>query len=102
MIFPEIQQYDKLDKPKGMNITITTTARTDEQGRALLQVTSGCRSGTSAMAKTVDMPPQDSQVEGPPPQPLQAVRSGPGFHSEVRAVPHVLPAVWPCAGTFPA
>jgi large subunit ribosomal protein L5 len=37
MIFPEIQQNDKLDKPKGMNITITTTARTDEQGRALLK-----------------------------------------------------------------
>ncbi|HEY0715531.1 MAG TPA: 50S ribosomal protein L5 [Polyangia bacterium] len=37
MIFPEIQQNDKLEKPKGMNITITTTARTDEQGRALLK-----------------------------------------------------------------
>jgi large subunit ribosomal protein L5 len=37
MIFPEIQQSDKLEKPKGMNITITTTARTDEQGRALLK-----------------------------------------------------------------
>jgi large subunit ribosomal protein L5 len=37
MIFPEIQQYDKLEKPKGMNITITTSARTDEQGRALLR-----------------------------------------------------------------
>jgi large subunit ribosomal protein L5 len=37
IIFPEILQYDKLDKPKGMNITITTTARTDEQGRALLR-----------------------------------------------------------------
>jgi len=35
-IFPEIGT-DKLDKPKGMNITITTTARTDEQGRALLR-----------------------------------------------------------------
>jgi large subunit ribosomal protein L5 len=37
MIFPEIQQYDKLERPKGMNITITTNARTDEQGRALLR-----------------------------------------------------------------
>lgn len=35
-IFPEIGT-DKLKKPKGMNITITTTARTDEQGRALLR-----------------------------------------------------------------
>lgn len=37
MIFPELQSGDKLEKPKGMNITITTTARTDEQGRALLR-----------------------------------------------------------------
>jgi large subunit ribosomal protein L5 len=37
MIFPELQQGDKLEKPKGMNITITTTARTDEQARALLK-----------------------------------------------------------------
>lgn len=36
IIFPEIN-YEKLDKPKGMNITINTTARTDEQGRALLR-----------------------------------------------------------------
>jgi len=35
-IFPETGA-DKLEKPKGMNITITTSARTDEQGRALLR-----------------------------------------------------------------
>jgi large subunit ribosomal protein L5 len=35
-IFPEIST-ENLEKPKGMNITITTTARTDEQGRALLR-----------------------------------------------------------------
>jgi large subunit ribosomal protein L5 len=36
IIFPEAS-FEKVDKPKGMNITITTTARTDEQGRALLK-----------------------------------------------------------------
>jgi large subunit ribosomal protein L5 len=36
MIFPEAS-FEKMDKAKGMNITITTTARTDEQGRALLR-----------------------------------------------------------------
>jgi large subunit ribosomal protein L5 len=36
LIFPEAS-FEKMDKPKGMNITITTTARTDEQGRALLR-----------------------------------------------------------------
>ena len=36
IIFPEIN-YDRMDKPKGMNITFTTNARNDEQGRALLR-----------------------------------------------------------------
>lgn len=36
IIFPEIS-FDRLERPKGMNITINTTARTDEQGRALLR-----------------------------------------------------------------
>lgn len=35
-VFPETS-VEKLEKPKGMNITITTTARTDEQGRVLLR-----------------------------------------------------------------
>ncbi len=34
-IFPEID-YDSIDQLRGMNITITTTAATDEEGRALL------------------------------------------------------------------
>jgi large subunit ribosomal protein L5 len=37
LIFPEIN-YDKVDKIKGMNITVVTTARTDEEGRALLKL----------------------------------------------------------------
>jgi large subunit ribosomal protein L5 len=35
LIFPEIE-YDKIEKIQGMNITICTTARTDEEGRCLL------------------------------------------------------------------
>ena len=35
LIFPEID-YDKIEKILGMNITICTTARTDEEGRCLL------------------------------------------------------------------
>lgn len=35
IIFPEID-YDKIDKLRGMDITITTTARNDEEARALL------------------------------------------------------------------
>lgn len=36
IIFPEIE-YDKVDAVRGLNITITTTAKTDEEGRALLE-----------------------------------------------------------------
>jgi large subunit ribosomal protein L5 len=37
IIFPEID-YDKIDKIKGMNISIITTARTDEEGKHLLKL----------------------------------------------------------------
>jgi len=36
IIFPEIQ-YDQIDQVRGMDITITTTARDNQQGRALLE-----------------------------------------------------------------
>jgi large subunit ribosomal protein L5 len=36
LVFPEID-YTRVDKIKGMNITITTTARNDEEGRELLK-----------------------------------------------------------------
>jgi large subunit ribosomal protein L5 len=35
LVFPEIE-YDKIDRVRGMNISITTTARTDEEARQLL------------------------------------------------------------------
>jgi large subunit ribosomal protein L5 len=37
IIFPEID-YDKIDKIKGMNIVINTTAKTDEEARSLLEL----------------------------------------------------------------
>jgi ribosomal protein L5 len=37
LIFPEIE-YDKIDKLRGLEITIVTSARTDEEARALLQL----------------------------------------------------------------
>ena len=36
IIFPEIE-YDKVDKIRGMNITVVTNATTDEEGRSLLR-----------------------------------------------------------------
>jgi large subunit ribosomal protein L5 len=37
LIFPEIE-YDKIDKVRGMEISIVTTAKTDEEGRRLLKL----------------------------------------------------------------
>ncbi len=37
LIFPEIQ-YDKIDKVRGLEVTIVTTAKTDEEGRTLLKL----------------------------------------------------------------
>lgn len=37
LIFPEID-YDKVDEPRGMNVTIVTTAANDEEGRELLRL----------------------------------------------------------------
>ncbi len=37
LIFPEIH-YDKIDKVKGMNIVVVTTAKTDEEGKELLRL----------------------------------------------------------------
>ena len=37
LIFPEIE-YDKVDKARGMDITIVTTATTDEEGRDMLKM----------------------------------------------------------------
>ena len=37
VVFPEIEQ-DKIDRPRGMDITIVTTAKNDEEGRALLKM----------------------------------------------------------------
>jgi large subunit ribosomal protein L5 len=37
LIFPEIE-YDKIDKVRGLEVTIVTTAKTDDEGRALLRL----------------------------------------------------------------
>jgi large subunit ribosomal protein L5 len=37
IIFPEID-YDKIDKIKGLNVTVVTTAQTDEEGKELLRL----------------------------------------------------------------
>jgi len=47
LVFPEID-YTRVDKIKGMNITLTTSARNDEEGRELLKASlSAAHSGGS-------------------------------------------------------
>jgi large subunit ribosomal protein L5 len=36
-VFPEIE-YDKVDKLRGLEVSIVTTAKTDEEGRSLLEL----------------------------------------------------------------
>ena len=78
LIFPEVD-YDKVDAPRGMDITIVTTARTDAEGKALLdafgfpfrkqgRVTDG-QEGAHQQAAA------QAEVQGPRLHPLQALRS---------------------------
>ena len=56
LIFPEID-YDKVDKIKGLNITIVTTAKTDAEGKALLKISKYKPAGNACrIAVTADMP----------------------------------------------
>ena len=71
LVFPEID-YTRVDKIKGMNITITTTARNDEEGRELLKllgVRSAFRTGLrriSCMARTSQIAKlqEEAEVQG--------------------------------------
>ena len=51
LVFPEID-YDKIDSVRGMNVTIVTTAETDDQGRALLRC-SGSRSAATGRGESM-------------------------------------------------
>jgi hypothetical protein len=72
IIFPEIE-YDKIDKLRGLDIAVTTTARTDDEGRALLTalrfpfrgVTAGVEEKTEAKEefKEVESPETNQDPE---------------------------------------
>ena len=61
LVFPEID-YDKIEKVRGMDITVVTSAETDEQGRALLTA-------------LVPVPPELTTV---PDRPARPGPAGPG------------------------
>ena len=52
VIFPEIQS-DKVEKPRGMTVSITTTSKTDQEGRALLKFMGMPFSGSSMRENTI-------------------------------------------------
>lgn len=59
IIFPEIE-YDKIDKLRGLDITISTTARNDEEGRALLAAFRFPFKGMSPASESVKAGTQES------------------------------------------
>ena len=111
LLFPEID-YMKVDKARGMNVSVVTSARSDEEARKLLQFIGmpfrPSRTGSGCWLSSVGREPgvrehehgndsedrqraQDAEVQGSPAQPLPPVRPAARLHPEVRAVPFVLP-----------
>ena len=94
LIFPEID-YDRVDTTRGMDITIVTTARTNAEGRALLDAFGfPFRGGTAvAMAKKalIEKQQRKPEVQGAGLHPLPALRPAAGRLPQVRPLPD-LPA----------
>ena len=94
LIFPEID-YDKVDSPRGMDITIVTTARTDAEGKALLDAfgfpfkrEGQYRHGEESTDREAEA---QAQVQGAGVHALPPLRSAARRVPQVRALPH-LPA----------
>ena len=96
LVWPEIQ-YDKIDKVRGMAVTIITTAKTDEEGRRLLAalghaVPAAVNGRRKSVAKTcMSYREATTQVCSARAQPLQRVWAPARLHAPVRSVPHLLP-----------
>jgi small subunit ribosomal protein S8 len=101
LLFPEID-YMKVDKARGMNVSVVTTAKTDEEARKLLQLMA-CRSAptrgqgpaprriqsmatTAKIAKEAKTPKYKIRLRN-----AAAVRASARLHAEVRDVPPLLP-----------
>ncbi len=91
ILFPEID-YMKVDKARGMNVSVVTTAKTDEEARKLLQLIGlPFRSNCNGDDGEDCQGSQDPEVQDSCAQPLQALRPAAGIHAEVRALPSLLP-----------
>ena len=98
IIFPEIN-YDRIDVIKGLNISFVTTAKTDEEGRALLAAPGNALPGcvkeqeetTNGACLSVRKVESRPEVRGPSPQPLQGLRPRARLLPQVRALPYLPP-----------
>ena len=104
LMFPEID-YDKIDKTRGLEVSFVTTAKTDEEGRRLLQLLGmpfAEDGGTALMAKKswiVESEPP-GEVQHPEQQPVQDLRTQPGLYAQIWHVPNLFPRNG-IAGTAP-
>ena len=95
LIFPEIE-YDKVDKIRGMDICICTTATTDEEAKELLTQL-GAPFYNSWRYLNYGEKSYDPEAAGrgqilqPPLQPLQDLRSAPCLSPGLRRLPYLLP-----------
>ena len=104
MIFPEID-YSKVDKIRGMNITLVTGAKSDEEGavaaasfrRSVSVLRQGRKENQETMARNSHMAKarKKPKVCGSPAQPLQGVRAAARFLAEVSDLPVVFSGAGP-------
>ena len=102
LVFPEID-YDKIDKVRGMEITIVTTAKTDEEGRQACSQLLGMPFARPASRRKLRVAKMSMivkslrkpQFRGPAAQPLRRLRTAARLHAQVRTLPHLLPRACP-------
>ena len=99
LVFPEID-YTRVDKIKGMNITITTTARSDEEGRELLKLLGVPFPRSGSVVRRIirngsNQPDRQNaeevEIQEPPAPPLPDLRPCARRAAKVRNVPHLFP-----------
>ena len=92
LVFPEIE-YDKIDKLRGLEVTIVTTARNDDQGRQLLQIARhAVQEGRLTDGEEMYGDSRNAaQIPDPCAQSLQDLRSAAWLYSPFWSVPDLLP-----------
>ena len=113
LVFPEID-YTRVDKIKGMNITLTTTASNDEEGRELLKLleANNARAGrdrkeleqhrnsrrNDGARFTVCQDGPEAEVQDTRAQPLPPVRAPARLPAKISDVPHPASRQHPARG----